>query len=108
MKRIIVALLFLALIVFSASAASEYKTIEDLDGKNIGVQTAVLYEELIRDNPAQEGLTADWTRATFIVRKGHLEKLKDYAYTERLTLKEALDKALGAFLDDKNDLLPHR
>ena len=50
----------------------------------------------------------DWTRATFIVRKGHLEKLKDYAYTERLTLKEALDKALGAFLDDKNDLLPHR
>lgn len=65
-------------------------------------------EELIRDNPAQEGLTADWTRATFIVRKGHLEKLKDYAYTERLTLKEALDKALGAFLDDKNDLLPHR
>lgn len=65
-------------------------------------------EDLIRDNPAQEGLTADWTRATFIVRKGHLEKLKDYAYTERLTLKEALDKALGAFLDDKNDLLPHR
>lgn len=65
-------------------------------------------EELIRDNPAQEGLTADWTRATFIVRKGYLEKLKDYAYTERLTLKEALDKALGAFLDDKNDLLPHR
>lgn len=53
-------------------------------------------------------MTADWTRATFIVRKGHLEKLKDYAYTERLTLKEALDKALGAFLDDKNDLLPHR
>ena len=63
---------------------------------------------IIRDNPAQEGLTADWTRATFIVRKGHLEKLKDYAYTERLTLKEALDKALGALLDDKNDLLPHR
>lgn len=65
-------------------------------------------EELIRDKPAQKGLTADWTRATFVVRKGHLEKLKDYAYTERLTLKEALDKALGAFLDDKNDLLPHR
>ena len=65
-------------------------------------------DELIRDNPAQEGLTADWTRATFNVGKGHLEMLKDYAYTERLTLKEALDKALGAFLDDKNDLLPHR
>lgn len=65
-------------------------------------------EALVRDNPAQEGLTADWTRATFIVRKSCLNKLKDYAYTERLTLKEALDAALTAFLDGKDDLLPHR
>ena len=65
-------------------------------------------EELIRDNPAQEGLTADWTRATFIVRTELLEKLKDYAYTERIKLKEAVDQALTDFLRDKDDLLPHR
>lgn len=29
--------------------ASQFTTIEDLDGRNIGVQTAVLYEELITD-----------------------------------------------------------
>lgn len=65
-------------------------------------------EELVRDNPAQEGLTADWARATFIVRTEVLDKLKDYAYTERLTLKEAVDTALTSFLSDKNDLLKHR
>ena len=29
--------------------ASQFTTIEDLDGHDIGVQTAVLYEELITD-----------------------------------------------------------
>ena len=46
-------LLFIAAILLFASslsaAAAEYKTIEDLNGKNLGVQTAVLYEELIQD-----------------------------------------------------------
>ncbi|MDD2539512.1 MAG: hypothetical protein PHH28_00520 [Desulfuromonadaceae bacterium] len=40
----------------------------------------------------------DWERQTFIIRKSHHQKLKDFAYTERITLKEALDKALDAFL----------
>ncbi len=48
MRRIAVLLTILA--VLSASVFGvEYKTIEELDGKNIGVQTAVLYEELIMD-----------------------------------------------------------
>lgn len=64
--------------------------------------------ELIHDNSVQSGLPVDWTRATFIVKVSLLEKLKDYAYTERLTVKEALDQALEQFLADKNDLLPHR
>ena len=49
MKRIIVALLAFVFIVSALSAASDFNTIEDLDGKNIGVQTAVLYEELIME-----------------------------------------------------------
>lgn len=40
----------------------------------------------------------DWERQTFIIRKSHHQKLKDIAYKERITLKEALDKALGSFL----------
>ena len=48
MRKLSIFLALLCLAVFSASAAT-YETIEDLNGHNIGVQTAVLYEDLIRD-----------------------------------------------------------
>lgn len=64
-------------------------------------------KKIVRDNSVQAGLTADWTRATFIVRVSHLQKLKDFAYTERIPIKEALDVALERFLQDYDDLLPH-
>lgn len=51
MKKLFVVLLLSLVVVFPtfAKTHSTYKTIEDLDGKPIGVQTAVLYEELIMD-----------------------------------------------------------
>ena len=60
-----------------------------------------------RTNSVQAGLPDDWTRATFIVRIAYLDKLKDFAYTERISIKEALDVALERFLKDATDLLPH-
>lgn len=48
MKRLFSVLVVL-LTLLSAVFASDIKTLADLDGKNIGVQTAVLYEELIMD-----------------------------------------------------------
>lgn len=65
-------------------------------------------DTLVRSNSAQEGLPEEWQRATFIVRVELLEKLKDYAYTERVSLKDALDDALDQFLEDKENLLPHK
>ena len=64
----------------------------------------------MRNNAAQEGLPEDWTRATFIVQTDKLELLKDYANTERITLKEALDQALDRFFEDvdQDKLLPHK
>lgn len=46
-----------------------------------------------------------FTRMTFIVRKDLLDKLRDYAYTERLDMKQAINEALECFLADKTDLL---
>jgi len=63
---------------------------------------------LVRGNSVQEGLTEEYTRATFIVRCDLLEKLKDYAYTERESLKDVVNDMLEDFLSDKDDLLPHR
>lgn len=42
-------ILFLLLPAILLASKGDIKTIEDLDGRNIGVQTAVLYEELIQD-----------------------------------------------------------
>ena len=50
----------------------------------------------------QQGLHDGWTRATFILKKNHLEKLKALAYWERRTIKEVVDEALGAYLKGKN------
>jgi len=47
----------------------------------------------------------DFQRMTFIIRKEYLKKLRDYAYTERIDVKEALDQALEKFLKNKKDLL---
>lgn len=34
-----------------------------------------------------------------------MERLRNYAYTERITVKQAVESAIRAFLEDKHDLL---
>ena len=46
---------------------------------------------------SQEGLKDGWTRATFILRKDYLEKLKASAYWERKKIKEMIDEALRLY-----------
>ena len=50
---------------------------------------------------SQEGLKEGWTRATFILRKDYLEKLKASAYWERKKIKEMIDEALRLYLKGK-------
>jgi len=45
----------------------------------------------------------DFTTGSFKIRKTHLKKLRDYAFTNRLEQKEALDYILGEFLDQIDD-----
>ena len=49
----------------------------------------------------RRGLQDGWTRATFILTRDHLEKLKALAYWERKTIKEVVDEALGTYLKEK-------
>lgn len=60
---------------------------------------------VVRDNSVQEGLTADYTRATFIVRVDLLERLKDYVYTERTSLKEEINEILEEALKEREKKL---
>ena len=50
---------------------------------------------------SQQGLKDGWTRATFILRKDHLEKLKSLSYWERKKIKEVVDEALTFYLRKK-------
>lgn len=59
----------------------------------------VLSEKDIADIIRGRSDVEDFITASFKVRKSHLKKLRDYAFTNRLEQKEALDKILGDFLD---------
>ena len=63
---------------------------------------------IVRDNTPQKGLTSEWTRASFIIRVEQHEKIKDYAYTERLSIKETMEIILNEFFADKHNLLHRR
>ena len=46
------------------------------------------------------GLKAGWKRHSIILRESTIERLQDYAYTERILIREAADKIISAFLDE--------
>jgi hypothetical protein len=50
---------------------------------------------------SQKGLKDGWTRATFILRKDYLEKLKSLSYWQRRKLKEVVNDALGSYLEGR-------
>jgi hypothetical protein len=50
---------------------------------------------------SQKGLKDGWTRATFILRKDYLERIKAFAYWKRKNIKEVMDEALGLYLRGK-------
>ena len=57
--------------------------------------------KLVAIRTSQKGLKKGWTRATFILRKDYLEKIKALAYWERKKVKEVIDEALGSYLKGK-------
>jgi hypothetical protein len=50
---------------------------------------------------SQKGLHAGWTRATFIIKQDHCQKLKALAYWDRKTVKELIQEALHSYLKNK-------
>jgi hypothetical protein len=50
---------------------------------------------------ARRGLQEDLTRATFIMKQEFLEKIKAYAYWERVQIKDVLDEMCEQFFENK-------
>lgn len=79
-------------------------TINPVEAKPAGRQ-----RKTVAEPGARQGLQPGWTRATMIVRDDLLDVLKDYAYTERRTLKDVVNDALQAYVEgiDRSTLI-HR
>jgi hypothetical protein len=56
---------------------------------------------MVKPNSLEKGLQDGWTRATFVLRKDYLSKLKAVSYWERKKIKEVIDEALGTYLKGK-------
>jgi len=56
---------------------------------------------MLEANSLEKGLQDGWIRATFILRKDYLNKLKAVAYWERKKMKKVIDEALGSYLKGK-------
>jgi len=55
----------------------------------------------VQTKTSYQGLREGWTRATFILREDHLEKIKSLAYWKRRNIKEVMDEALEGYLKGK-------
>ena len=59
-------------------------------------------------NSAQEGLNPANTRFSCICKVDNVKRVKDYAYTNRITIKQAMDEIIESFFDKYDgDLLDH-
>ncbi len=54
-----------------------------------------------KPNSLEKGLQDGWTRATFVLRKDYLNRLKAVSYWDRKKIKEVIDEALGTYLKGK-------
>ena len=53
---------------------------------------------MLKANSLDKGLQEGWTRATFVLKKDYLSKLKAVSYWERKKMKEVIDEALASYL----------
>lgn len=50
---------------------------------------------------AKRGLQEDLIRATFIIKQEHLEKIKAFAYWERIQIKDVVEEMCEQFFENK-------
>jgi len=56
---------------------------------------------MVKPNSLEKGLQDGWTRATFVLKKDYLSKLKAVSYWDRKKIKEVIDEALRDYLKGK-------
>jgi hypothetical protein len=67
-------------------------------GEDIKQSTSSKQSNNSKSSTTKKGLPEGWSRATFIVRDKHLEKIKAIGYWDRKQIKEVLDEAISEHL----------
>lgn len=103
---------------FDLGKTALIKTAAELEETRKGQPGRPKNDKIIRNeeggNSSQEGLPPEYTRFSAIVKVDNINALRDYAYTNRISIREAIDEMIEAFIDaynaDPNNepLLDHR
>lgn len=82
-------------------AAVEETAADQTTGAKIGrPKNEALVRKIDGGKSAQDGLPKEYTRASFIVKVSALEDVRAYAYTKRLSNKDALTEILESFFEE--------
>lgn len=57
-------------------------------------------DDIVRESGAQQGLSKNDTRMTFIIPIETAEKLRAFAYTKNMTLKDTLTIMVDKYIED--------
>lgn len=68
--------------------------------KKSGRRRADLVRNENGGNSVQQGLPIEYTRFTCICKVNNVNDVRDYAYTKRITVKEAVDEIIEKFFQD--------
>ncbi len=75
-------------------------TVDNVHNESTDMIVTTRKRTTVKEPGAKQGLQPGWTRVTFIVRDDLLKTLRDYAYTERITVKDVLEEALQEYFAD--------
>jgi hypothetical protein len=92
----------------SNTGKKDLQNIQDLSSpqgitNKLNIKMQEVHNEAIPQRPAKKGLSEGWTRATFIIKEDQLKEIKDYAYWERLQIKDVLEEIIDSFFEKKGN-----
>lgn len=84
---------------FKIDGSALFANMDQSDTDNKSSKGRPKNNSLIRETGAQKGLPAELTRQTLIVSVEQIETIKNYAYTERLKVKDVVAAAFEEYIE---------
>lgn len=83
---------------FKIDGSALFTNIDQSNTQNESSKGRPKNNNLIRETGSQKGLPAELTRQTLIVSVDQIETLKNYAYTQRMKVKDVVSEAFEEYI----------